>query len=657
MLLFVLSVLFCVRLIYSAGVVDDIKAENIIRGAYLVEFSHTKPLELHEGKSLIYEHLEKRFSNHKVLFRTETKTSLFHGHSFQLIGDESINEDSLMSIPHVISIYRVHKVARPKPEKHVFNPASETTVINHSIDDVHIATGVLDARNKLSLRGSNLKVAVIDSGVDYSHPALGGCFGPGCKVAFGYDFVGDDYDYNNPVAVPDADPIDDCDPYSHGTHVAGIIAADASHDMSGQFVSSFPFTGVAPNATIGAYRVFPCSGDSGDDIIAAAVYTAAADGANVINLSLGGGPDFDGNNPLTVAVTKVSAAGHFVVASAGNDGEVGLLSLDAPSIGSNVFSVASFDNSYLFEITLNVDDVAYPVAYGELNDEFKFPAESLNIIVNDIDTIANNEISDGCSLASIKHNATTTDQTLLLRADFSKCGSNARCSNAAKAGYARCLLYDVDSILSPILGSSEIPSAIISNDAGSAIIASVKAGLTPSVIITNTTKLFPKATGGTISYFSSGGLSEEFAIKPNIGAVGGGVYSTISLHAMNSQNLNSAYSTYYGTSMSSPYVAGCMALLIEGKWKYSSNSNAIKNRHLRSVSTGDALAPSSSSTPKDLTSSSTVESQSIIPFDDELSLKTVETLLFNNAKPSLMYQSSLMNSVAKQGSGLINVYD
>ena len=69
-----------------------------------------------------------------------------------------------------------------------------------------------------------IKVGIIDTGIDYTHPDLGGGFGEGCKVAGGYDFVNDD-----------GDPMDD---HSHGTHVAGIVAADGES-----------IKGVAPKAT------------------------------------------------------------------------------------------------------------------------------------------------------------------------------------------------------------------------------------------------------------------------------------------------------------------------------------------------------------------------------------------------------------------------
>ncbi len=65
---------------------------------------------------------------------------------------------------------------------------------------------------ELGTRGAGVTVAIIDTGIDYQHPMLGGGFGPGLKVVGGYDFVNDD------------DPMDDA---GHGTHVAGIVAASA----------------------------------------------------------------------------------------------------------------------------------------------------------------------------------------------------------------------------------------------------------------------------------------------------------------------------------------------------------------------------------------------------------------------------------------------
>jgi len=106
--------------------------------------------------------------------------------------------------------------------------------------------GVDIAQSRLGLTGRGVHVAVVDSGIDYDHPDLGGCFGQGCRVTNGYDFVGDDYDEEEtdvtwqPVPHPDPFP-DDCN--GHGTHVAGIIGANGS------------LKGVAPEVTFAAFSV------------------------------------------------------------------------------------------------------------------------------------------------------------------------------------------------------------------------------------------------------------------------------------------------------------------------------------------------------------------------------------------------------------------
>ena len=110
--------------------------------------------------------------------------------------------------------------------------------------------------------------------IDYTLSALGGGFGPGYKVAWGTDLVGDDYDGTN-TPVPDSDPID-CN--GHGTHVAGIIAA-----------ANDPYVlGVAPNVTLGIYKVFGCSGSVSDDILITAFTAAYNAGADIITASIGG---------------------------------------------------------------------------------------------------------------------------------------------------------------------------------------------------------------------------------------------------------------------------------------------------------------------------------------------------------------------------------
>lgn len=154
----------------------------------------------------------------------------------------------------------------------------------------------------LGTQGEGVMVGIIDTGIDYLHPALGGAFGAGTKVAGGYDFYNDDND-----------PMDD---NGHGTHVAGIVAADA-----------VDVKGVAPKATLYAYKVLGAEGGgSMDDIIAAVERSVdpnndgnTTDRLDIVNMSLGA----DGGEPddaPSVAVDNATKLGVTFVIAAGNSG-------------------------------------------------------------------------------------------------------------------------------------------------------------------------------------------------------------------------------------------------------------------------------------------------------------------------------------------------
>ena len=171
--------------------------------------------------------------------------------------------------------------------------------------------------------GKGVTVAVIDSGVDYTHPDLGGGFGKGHKVVGGHDFVDGDAD-----PMPGGQQGDE-----HGTHVAGIVA--------GRAASEGGVTGAAPDASILAYRVM--SGGYGETSAIIAGMEAAIDPANpnradIINLSLGG--PGDGTDPLGRAATEAVAAGAVVVAAAGNSGP-GMYTVGSPAAAEGVLAVGA----------------------------------------------------------------------------------------------------------------------------------------------------------------------------------------------------------------------------------------------------------------------------------------------------------------------------
>jgi len=172
--------------------------------------------------------------------------------------------------------------------------------------------------------GSPVIVAVVDTGVRPDHPDLQGLF-----VA-GYDFLDNDNDPTDPGCS--ADPGD----WSHGTHVAGTIAALTGN---GEGVAGVAWGGAS------AVRIMPLrvlgevSGECGVGYlsdVASAIEYAAQNGARIVNLSLGG-PD---HPALQIAVRNAAAKGVILVASAGNDPAAGV---HYPAGYPEVIAVAATD--------------------------------------------------------------------------------------------------------------------------------------------------------------------------------------------------------------------------------------------------------------------------------------------------------------------------
>jgi subtilisin family serine protease len=240
------------------------------------------------------------------------------------------------------------------------------------------------------VHGEGIKVAIIDTGIDYTHANFGGpgtvaawnnavsrstldptllsvcqtaahtpCFGPNApRVKGGVDLVGDSYNADpnsssyQPVPHPDPNPLD-C--FGHGSHVSGTAAgsgvlADGTTyggTYNATTISSHTWNvgpGVAPKADIYAIRVFGCAGST--DVVVDALNWAVAHNMDVVNMSLGssyGAP----NDPDNEATNNAKEAGVIVVASAGNSGNSPYIT-GSPSIAEGAIGVAASDSTPLF---------------------------------------------------------------------------------------------------------------------------------------------------------------------------------------------------------------------------------------------------------------------------------------------------------------------
>jgi subtilisin len=157
------------------------------------------------------------------------------------------------------------------------------TELENSWGVEHIGAGAVHLNN----RGTGVKVAIIDTGIDYNHPDLDD------NYAGGIDYVNDDND-----------PMDDA---GHGTHCAGIVAAEYNEEG---------VVGVAPEAELYAVKVLDSSGSGYVADVIAGIQWAVANNAQVISMSLGADV---GSASLETACDSAYASGIVVVAAAGND--------------------------------------------------------------------------------------------------------------------------------------------------------------------------------------------------------------------------------------------------------------------------------------------------------------------------------------------------
>ena len=492
---------------------------------------------------------------------------------------------SLASLPNVIGVHGVQIFSRGNA---------------NSVPFLGVPDGVWE---DLGYTGAGVKIAVIDTGIDYTHANFGGpgtveayeaadaadtslddaaddgLFGPDApKVKGGFDLVGDAYDAaadaGSPALVPhpDADPLD-C-PFTsgsvgHGSHVSGTatgmgVLADGT-TYTGPYDSTTDENdfeigpGVAPEAELYFFRVFGCQGST--DVTVEAIDMAVDAGVDVINMSLGA-PFGRSDDPSAVATTNAAAAGVTVVTSAGNSGPAQYIT-GSPGTATGAIATAAMDSNPQFPgVSL---DLTPGGSINAISANGITPANgtTYNVVVLSNDPATEENEALGCSVEAYTAAGITEGGNQLAVSERGTCARVARAIFGEQAGAAAVAMINTSAgfppFEGPILSNPDdgtpfqvtIPFLGIQGPLDSADATAIRAASTASA----TGILLPNPGFRGFASFSSGGpRSGDSALSPDITAPGVSIVSTASGTGGNGYVLS-------GTSMASPHVAGVAALV------------------------------------------------------------------------------------------------
>lgn len=372
---------------------------------------------------------------------------------------------------------------------------------------------------KSGFDGTGIKIAVIDTGVDYNHPDLFGLGNDG-KVIGGYDFVDND---NSPI-----------DTNGHGTEVAGVIAADGQ------------LKGVAPKSKILAYRVSENGESVSSDLIIKAIEQAILDGADIINISLGVNVT---NKKIDDAVNNAVEQGILVITAAGNNGP-DLRTIGSPGINPNTITVGATYNNITASLvsTFEVGDKKFQVlpmvGTNQLDEpiiekivfgQYGRERDLLNVNVKD-------------SILLVERGSDVKDEIVYF---------SDKEANAANAGAKAIIVYNNEhglfygELTHEFAGPNYQPTI-------PALSMSREEGLLLKEILQNKTvgTLNVFYHPDFVAHFSSRGPVSPFYIKPDLVAPGAFVNTTLS---------DGKYNFTSGTSFAAPHVTGAAALLLQKK--------------------------------------------------------------------------------------------
>ena len=480
----------------------------------------------------------------------------------------------------------------------------------------------------LGVHGEGVKVAIIDTGVDYTHANFGGPgtaaaytaanaaetapadpahFGPGApRVKGGFDFAGNAYNAGGTAAQriphPDPNPLD-CN--GHGSHVAGTAAGSGvtaagttytgTYDTSTLAPGAFSIgPGVAPKADIYAVRVFGCTGST--QLTVDGIEWAVDNEMDVINMSLGS--SFGSKDDSSAeAATNAAKAGVIVVVSAGNSGPQQYI-VGSPGTGDGSLTTAASDAN---EFTpgakiLLPSGTPNPITAVNANEFALAPTAQYTIRVIQNNPATPQDESLGCSVADFGGPLPPNTIAVVNRG---VCARVAKAIFGQQAGAAAVVMVNNAAALPPVEGpitvnpDDGVPFTVTIPFLGVAGGTPIPAGsdggrlrAANGFLTTVTPFNIPNAAFKAFASFSSAGpRKEDSTLKPEITAPGVAVIST----AVGTGNGRASLS---GTSMASPAVAGVAALARQVKptWSVEDIKAAIVNTGAPSLVTNHRIS-------------------------------------------------------------------
>ncbi|MRG86202.1 S8 family serine peptidase [Salinibacillus xinjiangensis] len=358
---------------------------------------------------------------------------------------------------------------------------------------------------KSKYTGKGVKVGVIDTGIDYEHPDLANVY------QGGYDLV--DFDDDPMETLPEQGAAT-----LHGTHVAGIIAANGE------------MKGVAPNAEIHSYRALGPGGVGSSVGIIAAIERAVEDGMDIINLSLGStvnSPDW----PTSVAVNKAIDMGVAVVIANGNEGP-GKWTVSSPATSVKALSVgASITELNIPYVSVPLEDKKIPLAMMQGSPAWDFTKPY--------------KLVDG----GLGKEPPTDAQGKIVVFKRGEIPFSEKVKLAEEAGAVGVIIYNNEKgeLQGGLTMPTSIPVAAVNQKDGKWLMEQMnKQRWLHTAYQHQEDKL--------ATFSSKGPVLANWDIKPEIIAPGVQIASTVP---------RGGYQKLQGTSMASPYVAGVLALIKE----------------------------------------------------------------------------------------------